>query len=253
MEDKYTIPNLKRACEILSFLRKNHGAMSYAEIASALEFPRTTVLRILETLVDANYLSRTVDKKYALGENLVTLANMEALRANIGDIAFPFLKKITELTGETSHIAILSGDKVLIAKVCESSLALHAASKAGTFVDAHCSGTGKVLLAFCAKKNPSLIKKIKLTKRTKQTITNVSQLNAELAITEKRGYSLDNEEYHNSIRCMAVPVQNLAGEVIAAIGITVPAIRFPDKIIPKLYEILSDEASALRDRLSSMY
>ncbi len=249
MSEKYTIPNLKRACEILSYLAQNSGEFTREEISKALKFPRTTVLRILETLVDANYVKRAQDKKYAIGDNIISLANELSLRSNIGEFAFPFLKKITEQTGETSHIAIMSGDKVLIVKVCESPLALHAASKSGTLVDSHCSSTGKVLLAELLKKNPKGVKKIKLSKRTKRTITSFAKLNEELILTDKRGYALDNEEYHNSIRCMAVPVKNTDGAIIASIGLTVPAIRFPDEKIKKFFDILSNASLGLTDRL----
>ncbi len=253
MSEKYIIPNLKRACEILSYLAQNGGKLSREEISKALKFPRTSVLRILETLVDAKYLSYTSDKKYAIGKNFISLVAPLSLRSNIGKIAFPFLKRITEQTGETSHIAVRYSDKVLIVEVCESPLALHAASKSGTLIDTYCSSTGKVLLVELLKKNPEAVKKIKLQKRTKKTITTFEKLREELILTDKRGYALDNEEYHNSIRCMAVPVRDANGKIIASIGLTIPSVRFPDDKIKNFFDILTSASLGLSDRLFSNF
>jgi len=247
---KYNIPNLKRACEILVFTGSSGREMSPLEISRELSIPRTTAVRILETLAEADFLARD-GKKYALGPSLTKLGNITALRANIGDIAYPYLKKLTDITGETSHIGILSGDKVLIARVCESPLALHAASRAGSLVDMYCSGTGKVLLADLYSKDRNYIKKIRFQKRTKNTISSVKALQKDLEASLARGYTLDDEEYHDSIRCLAVPVKDKVGNTIAALGITAPAVRFEKRFEPKMHALVSSVAKELSARISA--
>ena len=247
--DKYEIPTLKKACEILTNITESGMATSCLEISRETGISRTTVMRILETFTTNGFLAKD-GKKYKIGDALIKVGNIASLRSNIGEIAFPYLKKLTDITGETSHIGILSGEKILIAKVCESPLALHAASRAGSLVDIHCSGTGKVLLAELWKKDTSFIKKIKLTKRTQNTLTNIRALQKEIKSILDCGYAIDDEEYHDSIRCLAVPVR-YSNDVIASLGITAPAVRFEKKLAPKLYKTVSAVANELAQRIAS--
>ena len=247
--DKYEIPNLGRACKMLSFLNASGRSMSCLEISRAMGLPRTTVFRILETFRNAGFLE-TDGKKYFFGKALVQIGNAARLRVNIGEMSRPFLKKITEQTGETSHIGVLRGDRVLIAKICESPLALHAASREGSIVELHCSGTGKILLAEIFAKEPGFIKSLKLERRTKNTITSLSELKRELKMVLSNGYSLDDEEYHDSIRCMAVPLHGPDGELLASLGITAPAVRFQKKDIPKFYSLLSSVSKEFSSKIA---
>lgn len=247
---KYKVPTLEKACDILTHITESGISVSCLEISQKMGISRTTAMRILETLVQKGFLIRC-DKRYKIGDALIKIGNITSLRANIGKIAFPYLKKLTAITGETSHIGILSGDKILIAKVCVSPLALHVASHEGSLVDIHCSGTGKVILAELYKKDPLFVKKIKFTKRTKNTITNFRTMQKEIKNILDSGYAIDNEEYHDSIRCLAVPIHFSNGDIVASLGITAPAVRFEKKNAPKIYKIISVIADELSQRISS--
>jgi len=245
---EYIIPNLKNACRILSHLGQSTRALSCVEISKTLNLPRTTVLRIMETLASERFVDKD-DNKYVLGSELVNLGDCSLARVNLLNLAETYLARITEITGETSHLGVYSGNKVLIAKVCESPLPLHAASRAGAVVDMYCSGTGKVLLAWLVKNDPSFIKKIKQEKRTVNTLVTREALLKDLALITKRGYALDNEEYHVGVRCLAVPVWDKLGGIVGSLGITAPSVRFDKKCNQKMFEKVNAVAVELSRRL----
>ncbi len=248
--NRYIIPNLKNACMILKHMGATSRSFTCLEISNALKLPRTSVIRIMETLAQEGFLSKA-DGSYTLGSALSALGDCTLARTNILKLADPHLKNLTEATGETSQLGIPSGTKVLIAKVCESPLPLHAASRAGALVDMHCSGTGKVLLAYICESDPSFLKKIRLDKRTQNTICSATAMNKELALIRKRGYAIDNQEYHLGVRCLAVPIKDASGATVASIGITAPAMRFSPSKDKKMYEIVGKAAAEFEERLGA--
>ncbi len=244
----YFIPNLKNACKILSFLKTQGRPLNITEISNNLKIPRTTTIRIMETMVSENFAFKE-DGKYSLGSELISLGECACARVNVVDLSVKYLAKLTQQTGETSHLGVFSNNKVLIARVCESPQPLYATSRAGTIVEMHCSGTGKILLSELLKVEPNLVKKTKLKKRTHATITNMDEFIKELKQVSKNKYAVDNEEYHVGVRCLAAPIVDKTQTAIAAIGITAPAARFEKKLIPQIAKIVTQIADELSKEL----
>lgn len=245
---EYIIPNLKNACKILEFLGHSARALTCLEISRALSLPRTSVMRIMETLASERFVKKE-DGKYSIGIALANLGDSSLAQMNLLNFVEPYLAKLTDITGETSHLGVLSGNKVLIAKVCESPLPLHAASRAGAVVDMYCSGTGKVLLAWLSKNDSAFLRKIRFERRTANTITNRESLQKELSLILRRGYAIDNEEYHAGVRCLAVPIYDKLGGIVGALGITAPAVRFDRRSNARMFEIVNAVALELSKRL----
>ena len=246
----YFIPNLKNACKVICYLAKDGRALTYLEVARDLNLPRTTTLRIMETLANEGFFIKT-NRHYKLGQKLADIAECSLSRLKLMDIVEPALARLTNITGETSHFGVQSDNKVWIARVCESPLPLHAASRAGTIVDAYCSGTGKIILADILRKSPDVIKKIKFVKRTKKTITTFTALQKNLKQIQKQGYAIDDEEYHEGVRCLAVPVYDKLGAIVGALGITAPANRFTKHHEAKMYEIVREVGNEISEKLGA--
>lgn len=242
------IPNLKNACELLEKLNAASRPMATSEIVKQTGLPRTTVVRILNTFVEQNFL-KMENKKYSIGFALSMFSQSLNEPDKIISLSETFLKKLTQETGETSHLGVFNDGKILIAKVCDSPMPLHTASREGVVADIHCSATGKMLLALLALDNETLLAKLKLNKRTDKTITNLDELKRELHLTKKRGYAVDNEEYHDHVRCLAAPVFDKTGRAVASIGITAPSLRFDKKRIPEISKIVLNIASLFSAKL----
>lgn len=246
----YIIPSLRNACRILAHIGKDGRALSCLDVARAMKLPRTSVLRMMETLASESFLTKE-DGKYSLGGMLANLGDCTLSRVNLLSIVEKYLRKLTDITGETAHFGVPSDHKVLIARVCESPLPLHAASREGAVVDAYCSGTGKVILSYLYKKDSSILKKIKLEQRTRNTINSKIALQKELNLIAKQGYAIDDEEYHEGVRCIAVPVFDKIGAMVGGLGITAPAGRFTRARVPEMYQQVKLVADEIGKRLGA--
>ncbi len=241
----YVIPNLKNACRLLTHLATVGEGRSVSELANDLEVPRTTVLRIAKTLSGENFL-REENGSYSLGGGLAALGMRAFGSLDTQNAARPLLENLTSVTNETSHLALWDDGRALIAEVANCPHPLSAASKPGTQAYAHASATGKVFLAYRFLDTLTTVwKKPDRVRLTSKTITEPRILKKQLEKVRKDGYAMDNEEYHEGVRCLAAPVFDSSGEVCAAIGITASCVRFTKKRAPEIAEEVKGVAREL--------
>jgi DNA-binding IclR family transcriptional regulator len=246
---RYVIPNLRNACEILKLLGTAPEGFKASEIARNLRLPVTTTLRIMATLQLQGFV-RKVEGRFELGPVLIHLGNASLAGTEIRTAALPVLQQLTAATEETSHLAIPCDDRALIVAVQDSPHPLRAASRPGYLAELHCSSTGKCFLAFVhGTRLAEILARHPPVARTPQTITALPEIRREVDLTRKRGYSLDNEEYHPGVRCLAAPVRSSDGSVVAAIGITAAAMRFPRERIPAIAALVRSAAADLARHL----
>ena len=232
--ERYVIPNLRNACRILKLLGRSPNGLKAADLARELKIPVTTTLRIMTTL-GLEELARKVEGRFELGPVLIQLGNAALAGTEIRELAQPMLQRLTELTDETSHLAIPCDDRALIVAVQDSPHPLRAASRPGFLAELHCSSTGKIFLAYLHRNRiAEIIAASPPTPRTPLTLTKLGEIKKEADLTRKRGFSLDNEEFNPGVRCLAAPVFDSDGTVAAAIGITAATVRFPKERIPEM-------------------
>lgn len=247
----YTIPNLKNACLILEELSRLDQSRSIAEIADMLELPRTTVLRILYTLEQEGFVKKQ-GKNFGLGATLIALGSRALSKFSIREMASSHLRTITEYTNETSQLVTLTADKALILDVFASPHPLSAHSKPGTLADVHCSASGKAILAFAsAEIQKDILHGLTLNKRTEKTIMTRKGLTSELKRVFDQGYAIDEEEYHEGVRCLAAPVLGSAGIATYALGITASCKRFTKNKIEEYADVVMRQAKALSEALGA--
>ncbi len=243
--DKYKIPNLAKACGILRLLASNGSGISSAEIEKTLDIPRTTAFRILKTLVNES-MAKKQGQLYFPGSSLVEVGLQSLQSIDIRQMAVPVLQKLTSLTGETSHIAVPNGKWSMLIEVCDSPSPIRVASRAGTLADIHCSSTGKVFLAYLHEHDlGEYLAGLELKKRTEKTITDIDTMHKEISGILEKGYAMDDQEYHEGIKCLAAPVRNDRNEVVAAIGVTAIANTFPSNREAGLAESVKQAALEL--------
>ncbi len=247
--NKYHIPNLDKACQVIELVANSPGGCSLKELSVQLSIPRTTGLRIVETLQQRHFLDRNEGGLFTLGPALVHLGVMALDNLDIRSFARPVLRKLSNETGESSHIAILNGDKSLLVEVCDSPHPVRIASRPGTLVDLHCSSTGKVFLAFSIPEPSKFCRTLELTEHTKNTSTSITEVLADIERTRKQGYALDEEEYVLGARCIAAPIMNAFGKTMAAIGITASTSTFTRGKIPKISTCLKEAAAEISNNM----
>lgn len=243
--ERYVIPNLRNACRVLKLLGQHADGLKAAELARLLRIPVTSTLRIMTTL-HLEGLARKVDGRYELGAVMIQLGNAALAGTEIRALAAPLLQRLTAQTDETSHLAVPCDERSLIVAVEDSPHALRAASRPGFLADLNCSSTGKVFLAFAYRERlAQIFAERRPVRRTPRTLTSVAKLKREADLTRKRGYGIDDEEFHAGVRCVAAPVFGPDGKVAGAIGVTAPTARLARERIPELAAKVCSTAAEL--------
>jgi DNA-binding IclR family transcriptional regulator len=225
-KNAYIIPNLKRSIDVLDLLADHHEGITLAEVSETLKIPKTTALRILSTFSQEQITTKR-DGKYAVGTRLVQLAMRALAGWDLRKLASPILKEVCHKTNETTHLVVLSGEYGLIMEVCEALNPVKATSTPGTLLQLHCSAVGKVLLAYTkAGHLREFFNGRRLEKINAKTINGYRELEKEMIKIRECGYAVDDCEYHENVRCLAAPVWDSYGEVVAAVGITASATTF---------------------------
>jgi DNA-binding IclR family transcriptional regulator len=227
---KNVIQSLERAAHILDALSHFPQGLSLRDLSERVSLSKGTTHRILSSLSYLDFIRQNpLNKHYQLGFKLVELGNYLLSQIDFRTEARPFLAELAERVRETVHMVILEKDEVLYIDKVEASghpSSLRMVSMLGARVPAHCCAVGKVLLAALpAEKIVELAERKGLARRTRYTIVDLEQLLEHLKMVQQQGYALDNEENEIGIRCVAAPVYNQTGSAIAAISLSVPAIR----------------------------
>ncbi|KYH32241.1 IclR family transcriptional regulator [Neomoorella mulderi] len=241
------IRSVAKALMILDLLAANQRDMSLAEIARAMDLPKSTLHGLLATMRDFGYLEQSpFDGRYRLGVHLFEIGNIVANNWDVRKVAGPYIQKLVDELGETVHLVILDKGEVLYIDKRESHQSLRIVSQVGMRLPAHCTGVGKVLLAYL---HPSEVKRIIATKGlpryTRHTITDPRRLEAELEKIRAAGYAVDNEEIMDSLRCVAAPIRDHNGKVCAAISVAGPVARLEGERFRLAVELVTRTAAEI--------
>lgn len=221
--NNYLIPNLVKACEILSVLVERPEGISAAEVEELFQIPRTTAFRILKTLCS----QKMAEKRGSLFFSGTTLTKigLESLQSSqVRPLSIPFLSKLAVDTGCTSHLAIPSGWQSLILEVHDSPHPVRVASRSGSTVPLYCSSTGKIFLAYRYEQElEDYFSSTSLEKHTDNTVVTLPEMRKEVEQIKSNGFAIDNHEFHTDVWCLAAPIRDSQGQVVAAMGVTGPA------------------------------
>jgi len=217
---QYKVPSVESACRILRAVGENGDHLNMTQLAALSGTSRTSTLRIVSSLCKHGFLCRGDDGKLSSGGVLRVLGSRLHGEFDMRQRAVPVLAKLAKATGETAHLAIPLDAHCLLQEVVDSPQLVRVASRPGTLIDYHCSATGKCFLAFDNERLLTLRQSLELSPYTKRTITAWDDLDVCLRQVRERGYAIDDEEYHDGVRCIGAPVRDASLRVIGAIGVT---------------------------------
>lgn len=247
------VQSIERALDLLECLAHSSTWMGISELSASTGQPVGTVHRLLQTLMARDYAVRdSRTRRYALGPAFRMLAGADLLTPDWNEVATPLLHELVEISGETANLAVLERDRAVYMAQAQPSRMVRMFTELGNRVPLHCTGCGKVLLAYQPEKVvDSIIATTGLPAFTEKTITEPEQFREELATIRQRGYAIDNGEQEEGVRCMAVPVYGTDGKVIAAISISGPSSRLDSSRIPALVPQLKRISAALTAELAA--
>ncbi len=241
-EARNTLKSVERALQILEAFTIDHPEYSADELSQKVSLPKGSIYRFLRVLTRRGFLERNPQsKKFRLGIKVFELGSLVWKDMDLRKLALPGIEKLSQKSGETVHLGVLSDNEVVSIEEIESGQSLRISIPIGKRVCLHSTGIGKAILAFLSDEEiESVIRDKGLPRFTSNTITDPILLKEEISKIRKLGYALDNEENEVGIRCVAAPIYNYLGKVVASISISGPAIRITEDRIPHLAEMVKE-------------
>jgi len=252
MQEKYNVFTIQKGINILNLFKK-YNKLSFTDIQKDLKYNKSTLFRILYTLEKNKYLSKDKNGRYELGLNIFILGNQISRVNKLKKVSDFYLKELAEQVNLTVHIGMLDGLNVIILDKYDSpNSSIKMVSRIGASVPAHCTGQGKVLLAYSSRdKVEKIINTYGLHRYTPNTITTPKELFAELQKIRKCRYSIDNSEHEKNIHCIAIPILNEFNELEAAISITGLVIDFPSQeVVNENIRLLQMTKDKIREKMN---
>lgn len=214
-----------RVLAVLEALSRRR-AIALEELSRQVKLAKSTVYRFLLTLQKLGYVRRNDDDRWALTLKMfnVGLRSLDQMKA------YPAARVVAENLanelGETIHIGVRDGDSVVYVLKIDSPRTIRMYSRVGRRVPLYCTAMGKIFLAFMTiRERNGVLKGEHLLAMTRDTITSRSALDEQLSLVRTQGHATDNEEFEENVLCMAAPIRDHAGAVIAALSVSWPSFR----------------------------
>jgi IclR family transcriptional regulator, acetate operon repressor len=239
-----------RAFSVLERLISAQRALSLADLAQIADLPKASLHRMLTSLEAGGLVAREPGQKnsYVIGPRLERLGVDVMMHTGARRLRRAILERLAADLGETCNLSMLHDTQVLYLDRVESPWPLRLELKPGSHVPAHCSASGKLLLAMLPREpRAALIRAMRLERFTPHTLTDPHLLESELDRIAHNGIAVDDEEYVQGIACVAVPVFDPSGRCIAAIAVHAPVSRMALEralgFVARLKEAASEMAS----------
>jgi IclR family transcriptional regulator, KDG regulon repressor len=251
MERENLVKSVSRALHIIDIVSSEKDGLGVTEIAKQMDINKSSVYRILSTLVQYGYIEQDKEtERYKLGYKFLDISSKLLESIDLRREAKPYLRELEKETNEVIHLVVYDQGEVIYIEKLEGTETLRMHSKVGKRAPMHCTGVGKAILAHLPLNVVlEIIERKGLPKHTDFTITDRDALLKELEKVKQKGYALDLEENEYGIRCIAVPVFDYSGNVVAAVSISGPTIRMTDERIEKLQERIRYIGRQISERL----
>jgi DNA-binding IclR family transcriptional regulator len=248
--EKYSVPALARAFEILDILSMSSVGLTKMDVAKHVKIPYSTVFNLLNTMENYGYVRKDQGSgRYYLGLKLLSLGSIQIRDVNLREMAAPALAELVRKTSLTAHLAILDRGEAIYIDKKEPEGFLKINSWVGKRNYIHTSAVGKALVADMDWADVQQIWEAGLPKRTNNTVSSWKKFKAELATVRTLGYAIDKEEDEVGGRCVAAPIFDSSGRSAAAIGLSGIVSQVPDDRIPLLGNLVRSAADVISTRL----
>ena len=235
-----------KAFKVLDAFTPDKKEWGVRELAAKTGYNKSTTYRLLSTLVSLHIVYQNENEKYSLGSKLFELGNRVSLYESLTTISNQPIRNIALDIEETVLLGVLKENQVLYINKADSLNGLKISTSIGSHQPIYATATGKLLMAFSSlEKQKNYLYQNTFGSLTKNTITNISSLQSEFNKIKKQGYSLDLEEFELGLICIAIPVFNKKGEVIAGISASGPSSRFKMENVEKYISIMQNGVSLI--------
>lgn len=251
MSNENIVQSVDRALTILQILSTRKRGFGVTEISREMNLNKTSVYRMLSTLVKHGLAEQDAEtERYKLGYKILELSSTLLDSIDLRAEAKAYLNELENLTNEVIHLVVFDRGEVVYIEKLEGNETLRMHSKVGTRAPMHCTSVGKVILAYLPSAEVStMIESYELKEHTPRTIVDKDELFNHLKEIRKKGYALDLEENELGINCIAAPIFDHTGKVVAAISISGPTMRMTDERLNELKDKIIEVSGKISKRL----
>ncbi|WP_237262359.1 IclR family transcriptional regulator [Sporosarcina ureae] len=248
--EKYLSNSILRGLEVLKMFSVENPTFSLAEIASNLGVSRTTPYRILYTLEECGYIYQdSHTKRYGLRPKVLELGFTYLNSLQLPELAAPYLKRLRDETGMSSHMGILDGNEIVYISRFPARSVATVTINVGSHLPLHATAMGKCLLAHLPEESKEeLLSELKVLQIPDVSKVEIQGLRDELQSIKEKGYVFHKGEFETGIWSIACPIFGKNNEVIAAINIattqhTANEKLMEEKIIPTVCQTAKEISS----------
>ncbi|RXZ84977.1 IclR family transcriptional regulator [Agromyces atrinae] len=245
-----SVKSAGRALEIVEFLAEAAESQSFPQLVAALELPRSSTHGLLKTLVSAGWVELDpATKRYSLGLKAWQIGQRYDGHRLLLESGPALMRALTDQTGETVQMARLDGVENVYIAITPSPHQMRLASNVGMRLHAHATGIGKALLSTLSDEDAlHRLRQVALPRLTDKTLTEPTEIMSVVARGRDLGYFVDDEEFIDGCRCVAMPLTwpDETG-VAAALSITMPTSRTDERWPHSMVEPLRRTVLQLRE------
>ena len=243
-----TNQSTEKALAIIELLARQHSPMRLRDISQELGINASTALRFLSSLQGCGYVDQDREsQRYFLTYKICRIANQVSGSAELQTITHPYLVSLCEQFHEALCVSVEQDMTMVYIDVASSpDQSLMSMQRIGNVSPMHCTGNGKLLLLnYTAEQLDRLIRLKGLPRLTEHTITTRQALLEELERVRAEGFAYDNEECETGVRCVACPIRDYTGTIVAGISVTGPVTRMTDETIRRIQGRLAEAAGRI--------
>ncbi|OBT13996.1 DNA-binding transcriptional regulator KdgR [Vibrio sp. UCD-FRSSP16_10] len=252
--DKSTQPEaVSSVLKVFNILQAlaNQKEIGVSELSQHLMMSKATTYRFLQTMKTLGFVSQEGETdKYALTLKLFELGAKALEHVDLIDISDKEMQEISRQTNETVHLGALDEGAIIYLHKIDSSYNLRMHSRVGRRNPLYSTAIGKVLLAGKSHQDAiDILKPVEFIQHTDKTHQNIEQLMTEVDTVASQHYGEDNEEQEPGLRCIAAPIYDRLGHIIASVSVSFPTVRFDINRKPYYVALLQKAGKRISEQL----
>ncbi len=242
------LSSVTSALLVMKAFSAEEAEIGISSLAKRMGLAKSTVHRLAVTLAAEGFLEQNPETgRYRLGLSLFTLGALARRRMDVSNVSRPLLGVLRDKYQEAATLAIMSGHSIMFLHNLESGQAIGIRAHIGDHKPAFCTAEGRVLLAYGPASVTHEVLGGERAARTPKTVCDPAELQRALEEVRVTGYAIDDEESEAGMRCLAAPVRDISGKVVAAVGLAGPTQRLTKKDL----RAMAPEVIATGDAISA--
>lgn len=219
------VQSVVNALRVLEAFDERHPHLGVTELAERLGLHKSVVHRLLKTLEARHWVRQHSDRRYGLTLRPFAIGSRVVGQMGLGTTIQPLLERLALETRETANVGVLDGDEIVYVNKVVPEKVLRVDVQLGVRLPAHCTAMGKLLLAFASEEQQEafLAGRARLPRRTRRTIEDPAVLRQVWREARRQGFVWSDEELFEGICCVAAPIRDFSGRVIAALSLAMQA------------------------------